>query len=156
MNPTIVKPLGAGLLALLLAGGLSGCYAEPYRPAPPRAYVPAYQWYPYDYFYYPSVGVYFHIHTGYYWYRDHDHWVRVKRLPPHIVVLARDRQRIRIDHGEPWRYHERHVERYQPRVVPRLDPRQPQIYERNRVEREHNRRLHREYQERRDHHPGQR
>jgi hypothetical protein len=152
MKMTIVKAMGAGLLALAVGAGVAGCYAEPYRPAP----VYHDHWYPYDYFYYPSVGVYFHIHSGYYWYRDHGHWVRVKRLPPHVVILSRDRHRIRVDHGEPWRYHQRHVERYQPRVVPRPDPHRPQIHERNRVEREHNRRLYDEHRHGRDRHPERR
>jgi hypothetical protein len=148
--------MGTGLLVLLVGSGLAACRAEPYRPAPPYPHAYDYRWYPYDYFYYPSVGVYFHIHTGYYWYRDHGHWVRVRRLPAHIVILARDRQRIRVEHGEPWRYHQRHLEHYRPRVVPRPDYRRPQIHERNRVEREHNRRLHHEHQQRRGRHPERR
>lgn len=153
MQATIVKPLGAGLLALLIAGGVTGCYyAAPYRPVP-VAPPPGHVWYPYDYYYYPSSRVYFQISTGYYWYHDHDHWYRTRHLPPHVVILPRDRVHLRVDKGEPWHYNREHVDRYRPRVPPTQwhdGYNSRDFRDRNRVEREHNSREYRDYGGRRD------
>lgn len=146
MTPTIVRPLGVAALALLAAAGLVGCQAQSVHHHPPHGPVAAAPWYPHDYFYYPGVQVYFHIHSGTYWYHERGHWRRAHQLPPHIVILPRDRVRIRVDRGEPWRDHHRHAERYRPHVPPRHE----QLHERNRIEREHNRRLYHEHGERRE------
>jgi len=148
MKSTIVKPLGAGVLALVVIGGLAGCHAQPYRPAPPYPPAHAYNWYPYDYFYYPRVQVYFHVSTGYYWYPRHGQWVRARQLPPGVVILPHDRVRIRVEQGEPWRYVQRHQQQYRPYVVPRQERVPRQLQDRSRVERDHNRRLYREYHDR--------
>ena len=146
MQTTIVKPVAAAALALSLAGGLAACTVQPYRHGPPPpVYVQG--WYPYDYFYYPGAQVYFNISTGYYWYPDRGRWVRSYQLPPRLVVLPRDRVRIRVDRDEPWRHHQEHVQQYRPRLAPQ-EYQRPQARDRNREEREHNQQLHREYRER--------
>lgn len=147
MKITIVKSLSAAVLALSVAGGLTGCAVHPHRVYPPsQAHV--YAWYPYDYFYYPSVGVYFHIHSGYYWYQDRGRWHRSHQLPPHLVLLPRDRVRIKVDSGEPWRHHQEHVQRYRPRLAPQ-DYQRPDAREGGRQERERNQQLYRENRDRR-------
>ena len=62
----------------------------------------------YEYYYYPSVGVYFHVYSGYYYYRRGSAWVRVKVLPSHIHLHKYDRRIIRskdyrpyLNHGNP-------------------------------------------------------
>jgi hypothetical protein len=150
MRTTFAKPLGAGLLALAMVGGLAGCYT--YAPAPRPAPPPhARVWYPYDYYYYPRAQVYFQISTGYYWYHHHHRWYRTHRLPRHIVILRRDRVHIRVHRGEPWRYNHDHTRRYHSRVPSGEwhDRHGSRDYrDRDRVEREHNTRQYRDYRER--------
>jgi hypothetical protein len=115
-------------LASLATLGLPAC-SERYYGAPPRSYPPHH----YDYYYYPDVDVYFHIYSGWYYYRDHRHWRRVRRLPHHIHLRPHHRHRLRIWDSEPWYRHEEHRRRYAPsrpsqpnaRPVPQSPP-QPQ------------------------------
>jgi hypothetical protein len=139
--------LAAGAALLVSVTGLAGCYGAAYYHDAPPPHAPAYgyRWQQYDYFYYPSVGVYFHIPSGYYYYRDGRHWRRSLWLPPSIVILPRDRVHIRIKDKDPWRHHKEHQERYRPQKWPRMQDRDRM--DRNRVEREQNRRLYREYRE---------
>lgn len=137
MKPTLYKPLGASLLLLAAAGGLVGCQSHSHR-ADPSPRVEVYDDYPSDYYYYPSVRVYFNIRHGYYWYHDRGRWHRNYRLPPHFVLHPRDRAHIHIDRGEPWRHHKEHAERYRPRLTPR-DYDHPRMRDYDREERKHNR-----------------
>ena len=72
---------------------------------------PTHGWY--DYYYYPSLDIYLDISGGYYWYRDHDHWTRVKRLPAHLHPHDRERVFLRLDSDRPHSYHQQHRDRYQ-------------------------------------------
>jgi hypothetical protein len=144
VNTPVVKPLLAGVLLLSLTGALIGCGGGTHYHAPHPA--PVYAWYPYDYFYYPGVRVYFHIHTGYYWYRQHDRWYRARTLPPHLVLLPRDRVRIRVEDDRPWAHHDEHLKRYPARLPP-AEYRRPEARARDRSEREQNFKLYRGYQD---------
>ena len=123
------------ILAVLLLGGAGCTYAPRYDDGP----------YAYDYYYYPHVGVYFHLFSGHYYYRDHDRWLRVRALPPHIVLDHRVRRSLVIRDPQPYRHHEQHRAQYRAPPAFRHEPRY------DRPEREHNRRLHEEYRKRWDH-----
>lgn len=118
-------------LALL---GSTACTYVPRYDNPPA--------YRSDYYYYPSVGVYFHLFSGDYYYRDGDHWLRTRVLPPHIVLDHRLRRPLVIKDSEPYRHNATHRERYGPPPGFKRDRRY------DRPEREHNDRQHREYRER--------
>jgi hypothetical protein len=98
--------------------------------------------YRYDYYYYPHVGVYFHLHSGHYYYRDGGSWVRVRVLPRHIWLDHRVRRTLVIREPEPHRRYQTHRERYRLPHDFRLDRAH------DRGEREHNRRQHQEYRRR--------
>jgi hypothetical protein len=124
----------AGAAASLLLPGLSGCGETPckgpppsYRPyyAYPPYYYPSYYYpfYYYDYYYYPYWRVYFHIYSGWYYYHDHDHWRRARRLPPHIHLDKRHRRLLRIRDRKPWLRHDEHRRKYPPPPEPTARPR---------------------------------
>lgn len=146
MKITIAKSLAAAVLVLSATSGLTGCTVQSHRVySPPPNQV--HTWYPQDYFYYPGVRVYFHIHSGYYWYHDRGRWHRSRRLPPYLAVVHRDRVRIRVDSHEPWRHHQEHVRRYPPPMAPR-ENRHPDRDGRGHREREGNQPLYRTHRER--------
>ena len=91
----------------------AGCVYDPvyYGPPPHSDYRP----HIYDYYYYPSVGVYFHFTSGYYYYRDRQRWIRSRVLPPHIHIDSKSRVRIRVDADKPMVRHKEHVRTYKPR-----------------------------------------
>ena len=107
----------AAVLASLAPMALPGCVGPAYVAAP-RRYPPYY----YDYYYYPDVGVYFHLYSGWYYYRDHGRWLRVRRLPPHIHLHPQQRYVLRGPEKEPWRHYEEHRRKYPPRALPRQTP----------------------------------
>jgi hypothetical protein len=115
--------------------GLSACTYAPRYDDPPSAYR-------HDYYFYPHVGVYFHLHSGHYYYRDGPSWVRARVLPRHIFLDHRVRRALVIRDAAPYRHHETHRERY----------RAPQDFkhdrQRDRTEREHNHRRHEDYRRR--------
>ena len=101
----------AGGIALLTA---SGCY-DPYYvgggvgyQSPYAGTVVAYQQPWYDYYYYPSVGVYFNYRTGYYYHHDHGRWRHVRRLPRHIHINQRDRVHLRMRGDRPYTKYSEH------------------------------------------------
>lgn len=99
------------LLIGALAGlyvGLSGCTTTVAQDG--YYHHPVQGWY--DYYYYPSVDIYLDISAGYYWYRDHDHWTRVKRLPAHLHPHDHERVFLRLDSDRPQIYHQEHRKRY--------------------------------------------
>ncbi|MCB1764199.1 MAG: hypothetical protein KDI27_13815 [Gammaproteobacteria bacterium] len=98
-----------------------------------------------EYYYYPNVGVYFHLFSGDYYYRDHDHWLRVRELPRHIHLDHRVRQNVVIREREPYRDYHRHQEQF--RSPPKFRP-EPRY---DAPEREHNQRLHDQYHQRWQH-----
>ncbi len=127
------RELIAGFLGTLL---LSACvhppyYGTPYHP--PRSY--------YEYYYYPSIGVYFHYSSGNYYYRSGTQWVRSRTLPSQIHLHSHDRRVIYIERGDPYRYYDQHHKTYKPYPKYHPDPR----YDRS--ERDHN------YQKYKQYHP---
>lgn len=144
-----------GLVAILAAttfSGLVGCTVVVRDQGPP-SHAPAWGYedsddYYDDYYYYPSAQVYFHIYTGYYYYRSGHRWIRTRVLPRHIHLHSRDRYRLRTRDREPYRHNEEHRRRYRPRPDLRPDERD------DRREREENSRRNQEYRQRKDSRPG--
>lgn len=125
-----------GAVAITLIPGLSACTYTPRYGAPaPQPYPPYY----YDYYYYPHVGVYFHIYTGYYYYRDGHAWRRTRKLPRHFYLDNRHRRKIVIRDENPYTRHPEHRREYPPPRDDRYDR------DRDRDEREHNTRKREEY-----------
>ncbi len=124
-------------LMVLLVAGLSACaYAPRYDGTPS---------YLNDYYYYPHVGVYFHLYSGDYYYRDGHSWVRVRVLPSRIYLDHRLRRTVVIPDAPPYRWHERHREEHA------LPPDFRRDRGHDRAERDHNYRRHLEYRERSRH-----
>ena len=110
-------------LLLTAAGGvvlltLSGCY-DPYYVGGAVGYqtpyygnVIAYQEPWYDYYYYPSVGVYFNYGSGDYYHHDRGHWRHARRLPRHIHVDQHDRVHLRMRGDKPYLKHSEHRRKY--------------------------------------------
>lgn len=98
---------------------LTGCVYDPiyYGPPPHTSYHPHY----YDYYFYPSVQVYFHFTTGFYYYLDGRTWIRTRVLPPHIHIDTRDRVQIRIDSDKPYLKLPEHTRIYKPKPNYRVD-----------------------------------
>jgi len=121
----------------------SGCAYDTYRPGPYARssvyYRPAYL---YDYHYYPSTRVYFHVYSGYYYYRPYNTWLRVRKLPPHIYLGPGDRIHLRIRVAKPYLGHDIHRKRF------RSHPRYRHDRARDRYERRYNRRHHLDYRKR--------
>lgn len=112
------KPLlltAATSIVLLTA---SGCY-DPYYVSGNVGYqtprvgtVVTYQQPWYDYYYYPSVGVYFNYRTGYYYHHDRGRWNHVRRLPRHINIYPQDRVHLRMRSDRPYLKHHEHQRKY--------------------------------------------
>ncbi len=128
------------VLGAVLLTGMVGCTAY-YRDGPP-VYRSSYYHHPYHYHYYPSTRVYFHISSGHYYYRDHDHWKRARHLPPHHRLDRRDRVRLWIDADKPHSGHKAHREKYRPKAHYKHD------MKRDREERSFNRQRHERYRNR--------
>lgn len=132
-----IRLLVGGLASVVLPG-LPGCIGPPYDgPPPPRPH------YHPDYYYYPYADVYFHLYTGWYFYRDRNVWHRVRRLPPRIHLDPRRRHSLRIPEGKPWRRHDEHRRKY-----PARPPRRRRNPDADREERERNRRRYDEHRQR--------
>lgn len=133
MNILKIKKSIITVTGLVLLSGTaligSGC-SNDYYGAPPTYRTANY--YPYDYYYYPRVSVYFHITSGYYYYRDGATWVRVRTLPSRFLLDSRNRVKVRVNSDKPYISHNAHKERYTARKVYR-----PTV-ERNVIERKNN------------------
>ena len=133
-------------LAMLVAATVtlaSGCAYDTYRPGPyARSSVYYRPGYLYDYHYYPSTQVYFHIYSGYYYYRPYRTWLRVRKLPPHIYLGPGERIHLRIRSARPYFHHDVHRDRFRPH------PRFRRDRDRNRYERRYNLRHHHDYMKR--------
>ena len=130
------------ILATVLIA-LNGCVYDPVYYGPPSytEYHPDF----YDYYYYPSVGVYFQFTTGYYYYRSRDIWVQTRQLPPNIYIDPRDRITIRIESDKPYLRHDEQVQGFRPDV--KLN--QPEVdKEQSRKEREANLEWYQKYEQR--------
>ena len=121
---------------------LTGCVYDPfyYGPPPHSHYSPYY----YDYYFYPSVQVYFQFTTGYYFYRDRGVWIKTRALPPRIIINARDRIRIKVESEKPYLKFPEHNLKHKPNPRYRVDK------EKNLKEQEANRKWFKEYQQRKD------
>ena len=95
----------------------SGC-SDGYYAAPAPTYRTAY-YYPYDYYYYPSVRVYFNISSGYYYYPDGVSWVKVRTLPSRFLLDSRSRVKVVVNSDKPYISHNAHKERYTVRTINR-------------------------------------
>ena len=124
-------------LAMAMMSGVAGCTVVARdRPSPP--YAPGYQESDYiEYYYYPSVGVYYQFTTGYYYYYSNRRWIRTRFLPSHIHLHRDDRVRLRLRDREPYLHHDEHRRLYRPNRRYRSDER----YDRD--EREFNQREYR-------------
>lgn len=124
----------------ILAGGaamaLAGCAPVYYGPEPRPDWR-------YDYYYYPHVDVYFHVYSGYYFYRDRDAWRRTRVLPSVYVLDPRYRVNLRIRDDRPYVRHPQHRQAYPP--PPQFRPDR----NRDRQERQYHTRQHEEYRKRR-------
>jgi hypothetical protein len=109
---------------IVVAVALTACVHGPYYDGPPHP-VPPPHFYPYDYYYYPSVRIYYQISTGFYYYPSGRKWIRAKVLPPHFHLDPRDRVHLKIEKGEPYEKHRVHREKYKSRrdlhTEPRMD-----------------------------------
>ncbi|WP_455206919.1 hypothetical protein [Kaarinaea lacus] len=105
----------SGLLAIVFALGVTACADVP--PHGPHAH-----YHPYDYYYYPSVGIYFRYSTGYYYYPSGTVWIKTRQLPPRYRLDEHDRVVIHIENDKPYERHHQHEEKYRPRPDYRPDP----------------------------------
>ena len=126
----------SGLLGIMFAVTLAGCAEAP--PYGPHAHYD-----PYDYYFYPSVGIYFRYSTGYYYYPSGTVWVRTRQLPPKYHLDQHDRIIIRVDNDKPYEKHQQHRERYHPNPAYRSDS------YRDEKERYYNQKRYEEYRNRR-------
>jgi hypothetical protein len=119
---------------------LSGCAYDVYHTSSyartPAHYRPVYN---YDYHYYPNTRVYFHLSSGYYYYRPYNTWLRVRTLPPNIYLAPQERVQIRVWTARPYVHHDIHRQRYHPHPGYTRDRRF------DRYERRYNSRYHQEY-----------
>lgn len=125
----------SGLLGIMFALALVAC-----ADAPP--YGPHAHYHPHDYYYYPSVGIYFRYSTGYYYYPSGTVWIRTRHLPSKYRLDQHDRISIRIDSDKPYEKHHQHRERYRPNPRYRPDP------YRDEKERYYNQKRYQEYRNR--------
>ena len=121
---------------------LTGCVYDPFYYGPPAHshYSPYY----YDYYFYPSVQVYFQFTTGYYFYRDRGVWIKTRALPPRIIINARDRIRIKVESQKPYLKFPEHNLKYKPNPNHRVDK------AKSLKEREANQKWFKEYQQKKD------
>ena len=112
------------VLSLSLVVGLTGCVYDPYYsgPAHRNSYAPFFYPLYYDYYYYPSVQVYFHFSTGHYYYPHGKRWIRSRVLPPQIHLDSRERVTTRIEGDKPYLKNKQHIQKYQPRLDYRPNP----------------------------------
>jgi len=110
-----------GLMTLLLT---SCVYGPPYSGSPPHSR-PAY-YYPYGYYYYPSLMIYFQYATGFYYYPSGRVWLRTRVLPPHFRLDSKERVHLDIKSDRPYLYHNNHIKKYKPRSEYKPVPKQDQ------------------------------
>lgn len=120
-----LKALAMGVLITMSAS----CVYDPHYYGPPAHPRPSY-YYPWGYYYYPSVQVYFHYSTGFYYYPSNGIWIKTRVLPPRFRLDPRDRVHLRIENDKPYLHHQQQVEKYRPPKDHKPVP------ERDRLERE--------------------
>lgn len=122
---------------------MSSCAWPRSEQSSPYAYPSHYH----DYWYFPDRRVYYHIYSGWYYYRDHGEWRRVRHLPPYLSLDWSRRRRFNMRGGTPWQRHQKDRQKYRsppkPRRLPdserrpRLAPRRtsPRVYNDGNLER---------------------
>lgn len=119
---------------------IPGCAYNRYDPGPySRPHVRYQSPYYYDYHYYPSARVYFHVYSGSYYYRSRNTWIQARVLPPNIYIGPRERIHLRIWSDHPYLQHDLHRQRFRPHPGYRYD------LDRSRFERRYNRSQHSYY-----------
>lgn len=98
------------ILSLIMSASIMSCA---YGPA--HGHVRASFYYPFGYYYYPSVRVYFHYPTGYYFYLSGNTWVRTRVLPHNIHLSPSERVHLDINSNKPYLYNKEHSRMYVPR-----------------------------------------
>ena len=91
----------AGLAAVATVPGLTACTIHEHHYHTNPVYY-------YDYYYYPDVGVYYHIHTGFYFYFFDGSWRHARERPRHVVLDDRRRHSVVIREEVPYARHHDH------------------------------------------------
>lgn len=68
----------------------------------------------YEYRYYPSVGIYYDINRGIYFYAESGIWKSSNALPPNITVSLGDYVVVDLDTDKPYKYYKQHKKQYPP------------------------------------------
>ncbi len=100
----------------VLVSGLTACETvdQPDRRGSDRPpyYEPRPVYSDYDYDFYPNVGVYFQVSTGFYYFQDRGRWVRARQLPPYVHLDSRYRKQMHIRDPYPYMHYEDHARKY--------------------------------------------
>lgn len=136
-----------GNIAVPAAVGMSlglGACAVRYDDRAPYADYPDYY---YDYYFYPHIGVYFHLFSGDYYLHQHGHWRRLHHLPPGIWLDPHFRIPLHIRRHRPYDYYNEHYSKYaRPKDWSRRKKKSHRELEQyNHRERNHNAERHNEY-----------
>ncbi|MCP8687091.1 hypothetical protein [Marinobacterium sedimentorum] len=106
-------------MTLLAATALAGCAYAPYHNGGAvRDYDYGYNDSGFndrdydDFYYYPSLGIYFNISSGYYYYQDEHRWVRTRTLPRHYRLHPDHRVRMKAHRDQPYRDYQKHSQTY--------------------------------------------
>lgn len=129
--------------ALGLTLGLGAC-AVTYDERSPYATYPDHY---YDYYFYPHIGVYFHLFSGDYYIRQHGRWRRLHALPPGIWLDPHFRVPLHVRKHRPHKYYNEHYSKHaKPKAWKRRKKKSHRDLEkRNHRERRHNTDRHGEY-----------
>jgi len=110
MNIKPIRVIGTLCLTMMV----SSCFYDPhYYNHPPYYSDGIYS--PYDYYYYPSLSVYFQYSTGFYFYINDGIWIRSRVLPPRFRLSVHDRVIIHSKSDKPYLQNKTHIEKYRPR-----------------------------------------
>ena len=123
--------------------GLGAC-AVRYDGRSPYADYPDYY---YDYYFYPHLGVYFHLFSGDYYHRRHGRWQRTRALPRGIWLDNHYRVPLHTRRHQPYKRYDEHYSKHaKPKEWQRGKQRsRSEREERDRRERQNNFDRHGEY-----------
>ena len=98
----------AGMAAIATVPGLTACAV--YRSHGQMRYTttPHQPVYYYDYYYYPDVAIYYHVHTGYYFHFYNGSWRRTRQRPQYVRLDDRGRRSVVIREEVPYARHQEH------------------------------------------------